>query len=431
MIGSPSSKSNWPATSKRPAVLLKRRFPSKHDERPSSFLGGYPQLPPTTRWPAAANSDQSYANRPIAFLAQIDCSEIPEFDGRSILPKDGTLFFFYNTSIWDFYPGEEPLGRVIYHPESVKGFMPRQPPDDFVEYEPESHADRFPWKHVQGERSDCYTRWDVDLCPFLDQVVTDPELIDDYGNQIMFEEIARAVGGIPPSSGIPELSYEFFSDYSKGVFSRIGFPFAWVQVELVTARLMSYVQMKDSISRGAHFGAAQSFMKESYHWLALAKLNGRFTRTASEHLPEFEKFCRRFESEMGVNIFHFLHAVQIGLVWGAELCIAESAEAAKLVPDRLVELLRPRHFPANRSRREGRNGEETWTYDFPTHQILGYGHRVQDLPDGLEDHLLLLQLETDSFHFSWGDVGNIQYLITESDLRAKQFDNVVVIMSGH
>jgi uncharacterized protein YwqG len=401
-----------------------------------SYLGGHPQLPPSIEWPIAdPNSGQLYANRPIAFLAQIDCSEIPDFDGRSILPEEGTLFFFYNTCEWDYYPGEEPLGRVIYYPESVNGFAPRRPPDDFVEYEPESHEDRFPWKHAQGERSDCYTRWDVDLYPFVDQVVTDPNVIDELGGQIMFEEIARAVGGIPSESGIEE-AYRFLGDSSEGVFARSGFPFSWVQVELVTARLRYEIELKNTVSRGAYFDnpntgpAARRFIEESDHWLALARQNGRFTRPSPEHLPSFENFCRSFERAIGDKHHHFWRAVRAGLIWGADLCVAESAEASKLIPDQLIELLRPLHAPARRYP-DNRYGVESWMYDFPTHQILGFGRGVQGRPRGLENHLLLLQLETDGRHFSWGDVGNIHYLITESDLRAKRFDNVVVVMAGH
>jgi hypothetical protein len=59
--------------------------------RARSYLGGAPALPADLVWPHVDD-------RPIAFLASIDCAELPPCDGRELLPTDGTLLVWVDVA---------------------------------------------------------------------------------------------------------------------------------------------------------------------------------------------------------------------------------------------------------------------------------------------------------------------------------------------
>jgi uncharacterized protein YwqG len=59
----------------------------KHEEEPTSRLGGRPNLAPDLTWP-------EWDEEPLAFVAQLDLAAIPEIAGLN-LPGSGALYFFY------------------------------------------------------------------------------------------------------------------------------------------------------------------------------------------------------------------------------------------------------------------------------------------------------------------------------------------------
>jgi uncharacterized protein YwqG len=82
----------WPAFSNwlRPCVRIKYQ-PTKDDEVSlgKSKLGGFPDLPQKADW-------ATFDNIPLSFLAQINLTELPDFDLRNSLPKNGLLSFFFS-----------------------------------------------------------------------------------------------------------------------------------------------------------------------------------------------------------------------------------------------------------------------------------------------------------------------------------------------
>lgn len=64
-------------------------------------FGGQPDVPKDFKWPyfeTATADDKAVKPRPLAFLAQFNLSEISAFDTESLLPRSGTLAFFYELS---------------------------------------------------------------------------------------------------------------------------------------------------------------------------------------------------------------------------------------------------------------------------------------------------------------------------------------------
>jgi hypothetical protein len=80
----------------RTALLVRRSdlpVPLAHPAR--SFFGGLPKLPRKIEWPRGNLLADSRERETVAltFIAQIDLSELPDFEARPYLPHVGTLFF--------------------------------------------------------------------------------------------------------------------------------------------------------------------------------------------------------------------------------------------------------------------------------------------------------------------------------------------------
>jgi hypothetical protein len=93
---------------RREGVLLVRR-PLAPDERPRSFIGGLPHLPPGLAWPVNERT-----GLPLTFVAQIDLADVPRPAGL-MFPSRGRLFFFANFHEDHF--AEDQHTRVLFDPE--------------------------------------------------------------------------------------------------------------------------------------------------------------------------------------------------------------------------------------------------------------------------------------------------------------------------
>jgi len=80
----------------------------KNDTHVFSKLGGLPEMPPELQWPI-------WNDLPLAFLCQIDLSEIPDDFPRFDLPESGLLYFFYELKNfkWGFDPNDKGSWRVL------------------------------------------------------------------------------------------------------------------------------------------------------------------------------------------------------------------------------------------------------------------------------------------------------------------------------
>ena len=102
-----------------PAIAL-----SKSDGEVFSRIGGLPTLPEDVKWP-------EWEGLPLAFLCQLDLSEIPEQCVRNGLPASGILYFFYNQEMemWGFDPEDKGSWQVIYTSKSSGGCSDRTAPE--------------------------------------------------------------------------------------------------------------------------------------------------------------------------------------------------------------------------------------------------------------------------------------------------------------
>jgi len=93
---------------RRDAILLHRPYPPHAGPPTNSKFGGLPRLPTDYAWPRDAN------NKPLHFLAQIDCADIKV---PTPLPERGVLFFFGrddDEQMWDADNAPGNSTSVIY-----------------------------------------------------------------------------------------------------------------------------------------------------------------------------------------------------------------------------------------------------------------------------------------------------------------------------
>ena len=77
----------------------------------ASKFGGSPDLPRSEPWPVNEQTGE-----PLHFIAQINFSEVSEFDTQSELPSRGMLYLFYDCAQmpWGYDPKDGAFKKVIY-----------------------------------------------------------------------------------------------------------------------------------------------------------------------------------------------------------------------------------------------------------------------------------------------------------------------------
>ena len=92
--------------------------------RTRSKIGGHPVVPELFIWP-------EFKNEPLAFVAQIDLSEVQNVWPESPLPKEGLLSFFYDRQqrAWGDEIEDRGSAFVVYfRPDDLKGAEIRKGP---------------------------------------------------------------------------------------------------------------------------------------------------------------------------------------------------------------------------------------------------------------------------------------------------------------
>lgn len=114
------------------------KFTDKKAEPLQTKIGGKPDLPPDFEWyyyKGTDYNDDVRANRPLSFMAQINCAEIKKYDRDNLLPEKGMLYFFYElmTMEWGFSPDHKGCARVFYYDGDLSNLKSTELPDDLDE----------------------------------------------------------------------------------------------------------------------------------------------------------------------------------------------------------------------------------------------------------------------------------------------------------
>lgn len=101
----------------------------------ASKFGGHPDLPESFKWyyfNGKSPFDDCTKNRPLSFLAQINCEEVKKYDLDNRLPNTGILYFFYEleTMSWGFDPNDKGSARVYYYDGDISELVRTDYPED-------------------------------------------------------------------------------------------------------------------------------------------------------------------------------------------------------------------------------------------------------------------------------------------------------------
>jgi len=436
------------------SVVFKHQFPPRFPIRGRTYFGGLPTAPGDFRWPRAPDGT------PYTFMAQVDCSELPDFQLRKFLPGSGVLHFFVN---WEVFDGLEEAqswpNHVVLSRDTAESWREVRPPDDLPPcYGRSSARYHFPWLEHADRRLHDYPRAFAKKAMTMGVVRTfaeeHPKELDGNSagryQQIWEEEqtteLARFYGDPVVADELPKPKDEFAA---KRTVQRptATFPAGWIDIEVFCGLFLKEVLERGikQIERGKDasghpWPADPAGMRAAYED-ALTTANAWIERSRSGGLtgpvPEADRIA--FWSWLdGMNAAAVDPITDSRCAWrlnqlswkavrtSAHICLSASEAASSLVPAEMMGELRMEHsvlVAAKWPRRAGR------------HQMLGAGRDVQGAPRHhtlAGGHMLLLQLDTDwTFPWMLADCGVLQYWISVSDLRAQRFDGVRVTLEGH
>jgi uncharacterized protein YwqG len=88
-----------------------------------SKIGGKPDLPNSLSWVTEKEKKNFLFSKekPLSFIAQINFTEVSQYDVENLLPKKGMLYFFYSAEqeAWGFDIKDKPKFKVLYFEGNV------------------------------------------------------------------------------------------------------------------------------------------------------------------------------------------------------------------------------------------------------------------------------------------------------------------------
>jgi uncharacterized protein YwqG len=410
----------------RPALLIRRTdLPAPLDHPTLSYFGGLPKLPPDVEWPRAeVAADVEEETVALTFVAQIDVSELPQFEGRSLLPEQGTLFFFCSSA----FEGESnPPCSVLYHPESAAAFPQRQPPPDLMPLAGEGGDYQAKWLKKETDLYSCVEfKYPVSFLPFNDYSCGE----DSAGEKLLQKSLCDALG--PSESNDAALRTYAEAD----VFAKDeDWPFNW---QLVVHVVRSIIDHLESDLRGdVHWKPMKNESREmlpsclagAKEWLKRAASFPPFDlpdQAAKESFRSWWTGVVHTYKKLGDDVltyaFLFPNDLQNAIAHNVKLLAVHSENMLARAPRKYVSNFQRQNRWVTPSENTGVFGR----FSIAIHQMLGYGVNVQGAPEERIDSVLLLQLQGDDVFFPWHDNGGcvLQLWIERDALLRRDFSDV-------
>lgn len=115
-----------------------------------SKIGGKPDLPSEQNWVFETNNEiviekkyfffnkktQIEITKPLSFVAQINLSEIQNYDIENLLPKKGMLYFFYTAeqNAWGFDISDKNKFKVLFYDGDLSNLKSREFPESLENF---------------------------------------------------------------------------------------------------------------------------------------------------------------------------------------------------------------------------------------------------------------------------------------------------------
>jgi len=454
------------------SVVLRRQIPPRLDEAPRSWLGGLPMLPDVVEWPRGRDPERPAEEaRPLHFVAQIACADLPAALWGGLGPRTGWLLFFFNgnTCLAD-HPD---ASRVIHIAELGPERLP--PADICPVHDGIGTGSRFAGWMAQADVPPIWRRWPVDIVSVPNQLVVahgrslatpagfaemlydDAPVADDTVRPPLVEPFSwRCVGygwqGLADALSVLPGTLQNTPLFLERLAEQGG----------VATLLEQFDQRPDAADRPRLRARVARLVEEHP---AIADLEGVFAqeqarlgdwwREAPARMAELDAHIRRTEPDSPLDPEHW-HDIRAYL--DADRCTVWQLGWG---PDRVVTIARravtlwdwfhPRAYAAapevageyyvDPDRRHLLppalvEAMEPWwraLVDNRPHRMGGYHDGVQsDAVEGPTSVLLLLQLATDiGMQWGWGDSGAVYWSLRTGELTEGAFDKAECWLESH
>jgi hypothetical protein len=420
-------------------LAIKHVFPPRLPQRSMSYFGGLPIVPDDFDWPTLHNREGLLER--LTFMAQIDCSDLPQGPARHLFPERGYLYFFapmsltFGSDAMHFVCRYEPRQATQHWTPLDVPLTGKIEPDDSMDViwrGKQTHYDRveieFGW--IEEPTDDDVAARAAEGHPFA------------VADKIRVERV-NAFYGPPLAGDMPLAAHRAPKDALWIPYP--GFPINWKSARILRRFVEAYhheelqdvaERLKTLADAAADDPEAQRLRNLQHDLLKVgSRISNTFRPTIDAGLKEFDappsevkEQILQFLEDLRVNgmpstkerryghlrLPHVLNRwLEAAAVHGAEGGLTDGAGAALVGAD-VVAALAHRHAARK-------------------HQMLGEGEVVQVAADEMKDrYLLLLQLGPDpTLGWTVGEMGPLQYWITPEDLAAKRFENTVLTIEAY
>lgn len=482
-------------THARPGVCLYRDFPPVHPVTTMSKFGGWPNLPNEIEWPRGVDpyakhfrgrSDRSWHDAPpLHFLAQIDCSELP--DAQTALPRHGMLYFFGRMDeecVWEDENPPNDSTRVVYVADFDRNTPLRQPPKDIWAVGTRELVSEYPSAAgfdegmaygpsrivVDANELAVVPEWPMKSSVFetypdpqhfsfdpVEGISTDEKYAfgrayGDARSTRIAENLTKATGYrqpvFPPLKNMSHYESLARQAYEKNLWQHVpgdlkqtlqAMP---IFVQTVAAHLChALVQRQKSLARHKERGTPVVFEKLQEHlaqarkWLqvcaklsALEPLPEKMSEGFIQFLDQLAQDTYSYDYERAGTVTQVTSEVVKLVAPYRKAMIELGRRAAKDAA--LYEALSERFFGYLHFISDGQTPLAALSHATP-HQMLGHVTSYQNpLPLGDEEVMLLHLYSDGALRFCWWDVGAVTFRIKATDLRNRAFEKAWATIQG-
>ena len=438
---------------RRPAILLHRPFPPTRATKGNSRFGGVPTLPAELEWPRTG------AGRPLHFLLQVDCSELPP---GSELPERGTLFFFGNQDPdheWGMTGDPRDDFRVMWAPQATAETPPYESPADLPMLGPYAARDVAFGQPADADARRTYVEWPIRILsldswpdrsalPELEDLErlawgrwrssrgkmsswerayqAQMRVFDTYGSRLVEarrEAFAAATGEAEAGEFIYvwEPGRQIFGDGGEAD----AFPPYWVFVHFFARLMLGRYPREETVEAAAADAAAADAAARL--WLQRSDEAGFSTPVDAESRTAFRHWAMDIvPTPHGAFPARTAEYAFGSAVWTIREWAADPALAARIGP-RFYAAVAP-YFANEAPPAAGDIDGPPW---FRAAQMLGHAPSTQQARGADDPTLCLLYLPSDrGLGWNWGDYGECTFWISAEDLARRDFGRVEAMIEG-